>query len=121
MSKNVRLSFLLAYYGLITYLSSRSHFGSNVTLFPHFDKIVHFFEFAIFGFLLGLVLHFDKSVVSKKWKLALLLLFFAAGLDEVHQWFVPGRQFDLLDLLADMLGGIFGFTLCRYKRKKKIS
>jgi len=28
--------------------------------------------------------------------------------DEIHQYFVPYRDADLIDVLADMLGGIMG-------------
>ena len=28
--------------------------------------------------------------------------------DEIHQYFVPYRDADLMDVLADMLGGIMG-------------
>jgi VanZ family protein len=33
--------------------------------------------------------------------------------DEFHQWFVPGRSADPLDVLADAAGAILGVGLCR--------
>ncbi|MGB5540538.1 MAG: VanZ family protein, partial [Gammaproteobacteria bacterium] len=32
-------------------------------------------------------------------------------LDEIHQYFVPGRQADVLDVLADVSGGLLGAGL----------
>jgi VanZ family protein len=32
--------------------------------------------------------------------------------DESHQYFVPGRSADALDLLADATGGLLGLILC---------
>ena len=37
--------------------------------------------------------------------------------DEVHQYFVPGRMFSLIDILTDLMGIIIGVIL--YRRIKK--
>jgi VanZ family protein len=34
-------------------------------------------------------------------------------LDEVHQLLIPGRSCELLDFLADMVGGILGMVVVR--------
>jgi VanZ family protein len=50
--------------------------------------------------------------VSARRAAAAALLASAYGLsDEWHQWFVPGRVFDLLDLLADTAGASAAVTL----------
>lgn len=85
-------------------------------LFPHSDKISHFIEYAIFGFLLLRALNSSKE----KFKglnlrtIAVVLAFLYAMTDELHQYFVPGRFMELADLLADGLGawaGQFFFKL----------
>jgi VanZ family protein len=35
--------------------------------------------------------------------------------DEIHQYFVPFREADLLDVLADTLGGILGVYIYHLK------
>jgi VanZ family protein len=70
------------------------------------DKIYHFLEFGIFGWLL--VRSLTKLYPSHQWRagvaLAALLGILWGGLDEVHQAFVPGRDASVLDGLADAAG-----------------
>lgn len=44
--------------------------------------------------------------------LALAITVLYGASDEGHQWFVPGRSADLLDLLADATGGLIGLIVC---------
>jgi VanZ family protein len=39
--------------------------------------------------------------------------------DEIHQYFVPARSADPYDLLADILGGIFGAWICLMVMKRR--
>lgn len=40
--------------------------------------------------------------------------------DEIHQLFVPGRSFQLMDLGLDLLGGIIGLIIYeRFRTKRK--
>jgi VanZ family protein len=38
--------------------------------------------------------------------------------DEIHQLFVPGRTFQLMDLALDLLGGVIGLMVFAILRKK---
>jgi len=75
-----------------------------------FDKLLHVFVYLPFGFLLArLVYHTGFSASRDKLLGIVLLGTFLYGLsDEVHQLFVPGRSLELLDIVADTLGGVLG-------------
>ena len=70
------------------------------------DKGLHFIEYSIFSFLLFLAFYtsgkefFKKNVVL----LSSLIGIAYAFSDEIHQKFVPGRNCDPFDFLADCLG-----------------
>jgi hypothetical protein len=75
-----------------------------------FDKVLHFLEFAGFGFLLYKAMRttFGRLPV---FRIALIVLL-AAGLyaisDEFHQSFVPGRDACAADAVADHIGILVG-------------
>lgn len=96
------------YYILIFYLSSRSHIV-KVDI-PFFDKGIHLVEFSIMGFLLAFG-YFMSFVTSSGVKIILTLVsgFLLAILDELHQYFVPLRSFEIADLIVDVFGIFLGF------------
>lgn len=77
-------------------------------LFPYQDKLLHFLEYAALGFATGLNLDLFRR--SRAAALAFGVIW--AGLDEVHQSFVPGRDCSIGDFLADCAGLAAGFALC---------
>lgn len=93
-------------YGLAIYLVSAQ---SNLPPSPVGDKIAHFAEYALLGFLLtrGLFLLFDRGI---RWAAVVAVVASTAfGLtDELHQYFVPNRDASLLDLVADFAGSVAG-------------
>jgi VanZ family protein len=76
----------------------------------HLDKLLHLAAYAILGFL------FARAYGASRWrgKTALIMILGVVSaasygiLDEVHQYFVPFRQADLLDVAADALGSLLG-------------
>ena len=68
--------------------------------------LAHFCEYAGFGFLV------HNLIFALKYKLKpLLCVLFSFGYaitDEIHQIFVPGRTFQLIDLTVDLGGIILG-------------
>jgi VanZ family protein len=115
------LSFLPAvlYYAAVFYFSSKT-ISIDVGI-SNFDKFLHGLEFGGLGFLLALgffrtLQHSMKLKIGVSWGAGLLL----GTLDEFHQTFVPGRQSDILDLLADVVGialGVFVFIVIARKIK----
>jgi VanZ family protein len=77
-------------------------------------KLAHFFLF----FLLEMLVYF--SIRSIKYSFIFVSLY--AILDEVHQYFVPGRSCELRDVIIDISGCVFAIiliTLGRYFNDKR--
>lgn len=73
--------------------------------------VVHLFEYFILGGLLTkLVQRIKSCVLSYKKTLMVVILIgmIYAFSDEIHQIFVSGRHFALIDLLTDAIGLILG-------------
>jgi len=97
---------VLVYAGLIFFLSSLSQFPETVPSFFGFDKVVHFVEYYIFGWLLYRWLSSPDWVWGRRGVLLMTLLVgigYAVG-DEWHQSFVPVRDASFFDVLLDAAG-----------------
>ncbi len=106
---------VVAYLGLIFYLSSLSQLATEITLFSGADKLIHLGEYAFLSWLLSRALR-SASPFSRE--AALIAIVFASlyGIsDEFHQAFVPGRSAELLDVVADCGGAVLA-QLISYKR-----
>lgn len=87
------------------------------------DKIDHFFAFFVLSILLSLSLHFQNKYpnLRKRIYFYTFVITISYGIfDELHQLFIPGRFFDLLDLLADFIGTITGIYLVKLLFHKNI-
>lgn len=80
------------------------------------DKILHFIVFGILGILTARGLRNAKNRIVKENYISItLLLCIAYGiLDEIHQYFVPGRYFSWWDWVADILGVITLVLIYKY-------
>lgn len=91
--------------------------GRSLPKLPEFsfgDKFGHFFLFGLLSFLwlrLGTVN--KKGEINTRILITNLLVFsfFFPILAEYMQLFVPNRTFDYLDIVANLLGGTFGFVI----------
>lgn len=80
------------------------YFGELASLIIR--KGAHFTEYMILFFLFRNVL---KGYTNKNLNIySVLFVFLYAISDEVHQYFVPGREMRILDVIIDTLGSIFG-------------
>lgn len=70
----------------------------------------HFAIFAALGFFAANSLLTFTFSRTKRFLIALGFSFLYALSDEVHQYFVPGRAFQLSDLAVDTLGAAFGIS-----------
>jgi VanZ family protein len=107
----IRTGLLLAaisWAGLIFYLSSQPSIETPA-LFPGQDKLFHLVEFGILGFLVMGTLRASPQGYPRRqvWQVAFAVMLYGI-LDEVHQYFVPGRSADVYDVLADTIGGLLG-------------
>jgi VanZ family protein len=102
------------YAGLIFYLSSQA-LGPELDLLPpNTDKVIHAIEYAVFGVLtyhaLGTVNQSWRSWRGRRLHLALAIAIGIAygASDEFHQSFVPTRDADVWDVVADSAGTTLG-------------
>jgi VanZ family protein len=95
----------------IFYLSS----GPATDVLPAFsylDKLLHFCAYAGFAF-------FVARAVSVQWRrvdrftlwLSIVISTLYGATDEIHQYFVPMRNSDILDWAADIVGSVIGALL----------
>lgn len=122
-SKKILYTLCILYYAFITFLSSipskEQPSLSFLPQIPHFDKIIHFVLYGLWGALISYSLYrFPQKLFHTKLRIISLfvILFSLAALDEYHQSFVPGRDMDFLDFIADCAGLICFY----YFVKKKI-
>lgn len=79
-----------------------------ISVFDHFDKVVHFTFFFVFA-ILWLGNRFPSLEGTKGWVLVVILSFAYGFFLEWYQInFVPGRAWDVWDGIADGVGGIIG-------------
>lgn len=76
-------------------------------------KSAHFLEYFILGIFILNVIKDYKSLTINWILLALLLCFFYACTDEIHQLFVPDRSGRITDVLIDTLGSLCGIIIYR--------
>lgn len=101
------------YAGIIFYLSAQSHPEEHVPFVTHFsDKILHAVEYAVFGALCYRALCRSGHDVWRQQAIpaAILLASLYGVSDEVHQAFVPFRDSNWLDWVADTVGAAIGVT-----------
>lgn len=111
------LALLLSYAVLIFYLSGQSQESLPVPqLFPNQDKVMHMIEYAGLGWLAMKAL----QPLNRAGIIACVGFFMIfAALDEVHQAFVPGRDADVMDWLADAAGILISSFIYYAECKKK--
>ncbi|MEO7523379.1 MAG: VanZ family protein [Ferruginibacter sp.] len=90
-----------------------------------FDKLVHSGIFALLAFLF--MRPFAKAGFSKKdkWnyflKIALATCIWGLTTELIQKFFIPTRQFDLVDWAADSIGTLIALLFCRWFFLKRIS
>jgi len=80
------------------------------------DKLLHFFGYAVLG---ALFLRAYRTLrIRDNLKLLILLSILSSSLygisDELHQYFVPSRSAEWMDIFADVLGSVFGVFIYQY-------
>ena len=105
----------LAYMGVIYYLSSRESVPLPMW-FPYQDKLYHFVEYGMLGFLLA---HAAPGPTHKRRFWIAFVVGSLYGIsDEFHQSFVPGRDASVWDWIADSAGAWVGAYL--YLRSESV-
>ena len=114
MTRLIRsLALLLAFLWMaaLYYLSDQPSLPAP-ELFPHQDKFIHATAYAILAALLLLSMPLRTPGFTRRQALTATLLASLYGLsDEFHQSFVPGRDADAFDWLADTSGALVSSLL----------
>lgn len=74
-------------------------------------KGAHLLEYIILGILMIIVVKDYKKLTIKVCLLVLLGSFLYACSDEIHQYFVPGRDSSYIDILIDTVGSFIGISI----------
>jgi len=75
------------------------------------DWIKHIAEYLILSFLVFFAFKNSKSFEDYPALYTIIFVVLFAVSDEIHQLFVPGRYFSVLDILADSFASILFFSL----------
>ena len=105
--------FPLILYCLLIFIQSANPTPEQIPSFRFVDKLLHFAAYAIMGVL------FYRAYQTLKFKDNLRMLMLLSALsatlygisDEIHQAFVPFREAEIADVIADALGAISGVYL----------
>ena len=103
---------VIVYAGLIFLASSISAIPSELPEFSFRDKLIHIAEFMILGSLIWRsALRWNLEIRSTRLRILVFVIcaIYAAS-DEIHQLFVPGRDGNFYDWLADIIGLAIGLT-----------
>jgi VanZ family protein len=94
---------VLAHMALIFFLSSITHADMPGGIS---DKVAHFLVYGLLGFLILRALSGGSlnGMTAVRAIAAVVLAGLYGVTDEIHQFFVPGRNSDVLDIVADTLG-----------------
>ncbi|HVU84355.1 MAG TPA: VanZ family protein [Puia sp.] len=80
---------------------------------PNFDKFIHI---SLFGGFVLLWSYYYSAKPHKKNRNILVAIFvigclYGIGMEYVQKYFIPRRDFDVEDILADVIGSAIGFIL----------
>ena len=100
-------------YCLLIYIQSDHPSPESLPSFEYSDKLLHFAAYAVMGVLFYRA--YQTLPLKNNIRLLMLLSIISAALyglsDEVHQSFVPARDAQLSDVMADVLGAVCGVYL----------
>ncbi|HIJ84475.1 MAG: VanZ family protein [Magnetococcales bacterium] len=89
-----------------TFLAIAALTALTITTNP--DERVHFAQYAI----LGMLLHYAHPAANREGLADIMIMVAMAGLgDEIFQFLLPDRYFDLRDVFMDVMGGALGLGL----------
>ena len=97
----------LAYCSAVFALSSVERPPKELGWIPAGDLLAHGVLYAGLGWLAAKTLRAGDAPLSGwlKWVVPVLFVACYGASDELHQWFVPGRQCTFADWVADVAGG----------------
>ena len=118
----------LVLYCLLIYIQSANPSPEQIPSFPFVDKLLHF---AVYG-ILGILFYRAYQTLRIRGNIQLLMVLSVASAslygisDEIHQSFVPFREAEVADVIADTIGAFSWVYLYqmvvafRMDRKQKV-
>ena len=73
---------------------------------PYGDKVMHGFLYGTMALLLNYGLNYKSHKIIFNLQLGAVIVLLFATIEEITQYWLPSRTFDLVDLLADFIGVI---------------
>ncbi|MBD3333779.1 hypothetical protein GF356_13090 [candidate division GN15 bacterium] len=107
----------IVYAVLVLGVSSLPNLKSPDTGGLPFDKVAHVVEYAVFALLASRSMRRWVTYRLLLWVFSLTVVF--ALIDEFHQKFIPGREFDPLDYVANVAGALLGLVLVLIIRRRR--
>jgi len=105
----------LILYCLLIFIQSANPSPEQIPSIPFVDKVLHFTAYAIMGILFYRA--YQTLRIKDNIQLLMLLSVVSASLygisDEIHQSFVPFREAEVADVIADIIGAFSGVYLYR--------
>ena len=105
----------LILYCLFIYIQSANPSPDQVPSIPFIDKMLHFTAYGLMGILFYRA--YQTLRIKNNIQLLMVLSAVSASLygisDEIHQSFVPFRQAEVADVIADTIGAFSGVWLYR--------
>lgn len=114
----------LIIYWIIIFIATTIPVDTMPKLFNAQDKIEHFTAYFILEILLAFTFHFqnkNETVKRNPIFFSILVLIIYAAFDEIHQYFIPGRYADVLDWVADVIGGLLAIIFVKWFLTKSSS
>ena len=83
---------------------------------PQLDKVVHFILFGTFVFLWSFF--FAAKAGNRNWdslflRMAVIACIYGTAMEFIQKYFIPNRDFDVLDIAADVVGALGGYFVSR--------
>jgi len=90
----------------------------SISVFDHFDKVVHFTFFAIFYILWYLFFYKIKYIA---FTLLFIVFLYGFGIEFYQLNCIEGRSFDVWDGVADTVGGFIAYFIVSFLNKKRLN
>jgi VanZ family protein len=101
--------------GILLFLPGSMLPHESTFIIPQFDKIVHIGMFGGFVFLWNLYLSNrqmpGKRLLSLFFAIFILALIYGISSEFIQKYFIPGRDYDNADIIADMIGASLAYGI----------
>ncbi len=104
-----------AFMGVLLFMPGSMLPHENTFAIPQFDKIVHMCMFGGFVFLWSLFASNREMPLKRllSWFFFIfgLGIFYGIASEFIQKYFIPGRDYDNADIIADMIGASIGYGI----------